>query len=121
MKKSKALDRKDFLQLLARSKNSKRRKLLVQWADKTDLLAVSECIGNLLKGNVKLTPAQFKRLRRHRKSLRLLANKNGTLTEKRRTIVQSGGFLPMILPSILSGIAKIAGPVIGTILGGQQR
>ena len=121
MKGSKALNRKDFLELLARSKNSKRRKLLAQWADKNDLLAVAECIGNLLRGNVKLTPQQLKKLRRHRNSLRILAKKTGTLTEKRHAIGQRGGFLPFILPTILK---TLAGPLIGTLLGaasGGQR
>ena len=39
-----------------------RRKLLAQWAGKTDLLAVSECISNILKGKVKLTPQQLKKV-----------------------------------------------------------
>ena len=66
MKHSKALHRQDFLDLLARSKNSKRRRLLAQWAEKNDLMAVSEIIGNILKGNVKLTPQQLNKLRSHK-------------------------------------------------------
>ena len=114
MKGSKALHRKDFLGLLAQSKNAKRRRLLAEWADKNDLLAVSECIGNVLMGNVKLTPQQIKRLRRHKRSLRILAKKTGSLTEKWRMIAQHGGFLPFLIPTILKAIA---GPLLGSLLG----
>lgn len=117
MKGSRTLDRKDFLELLARSRNSKRRKLLAQWADKHDLLAVSEVLLNVLRGNVKLTPEQIKRLRRHRKSLRILAKKTASIAEKRRMISQHGGFLPFVLPTILGSVAKIAAPaILGSIL-----
>lgn len=116
MKESKALQRKDFLELLARSKTAKRRKLLAQWADKNDLMAVSECIENVLKGNVRLTPLQIKKLRRHKKSLRLLAKKNAAISAKKRAIVQNGGFLPFLLPGIVGALAKTVLPVaIGAI------
>lgn len=115
MRGSKALQRKDFLQLLAASKNAKRRKLLAQWADKNDLLAVSECIGNVLQGNVKLTPQQLNKLRRHKKSLRILARKSAKLADKRRAITQHGGILPMLIPAALS----ILGPLVGQLFGGR--
>ena len=115
MKGSKALNRKGFLNLLAKSKNAKRWKLLAQWADKKDLIAVSECIGNVLMGNVKLSPQQLRRLRRHRRSLRVLAKKTGSLTDKRHAIIQHGGILPMLIPAALG----VLGPLVGSLFGGR--
>lgn len=106
MKRSKALSRRDFLELLARSKNAKRRKLLANWADKEDILAVSECAANTLSGNVHLKPETLRRLKRHKNALRSLARKNTSLREKRRTIMK-GGFLSMILPAVLGTLSSI--------------
>ena len=123
MKPSKALARKDYLELLARSKNAKRRKLLAQWADKKDLMAVSECIGNTLNGNVKLSSQLMKKLQRHKKSLRLLAKKNASQSEKKRIISQRGGFLPFLLPTILGALSKVVLPAvvgIGKAIAGKK-
>ena len=95
--------------MLACSKNSMRRKLLAQWAGKTDLLAVSECISNILKGKVKLTPQQLKKLRRYRRSIHLLAKKTGTDTEKRRVITQHGGFFNFLGSSMNKAEQSLAG------------
>ena len=84
--------RMDFLGMLMRSKTTKRRKLLAQWADKNDLMAISEFIRKILRGDVKLTPAQLKKIKQHKKSLRILAKKTGPLSEKRKAITQHGGF-----------------------------
>ena len=72
---------------------------------------ICECAHNLLKGNVSLSPVQFKRLKRYRKQLRQLTAKQATRKEK-RTILQKGGFLGIIAP-IISSIA-------GALLGGGR-
>lgn len=105
--KSKALARKDFLQLLARSRTAKKRKLLAEWADKSDLDAVSECMANVLKGNVHLKPRDVSKLRCNRNALRSLARKKTSSREKRKTIHMRGGFLGTVLPLAISALTSI--------------
>lgn len=105
--KSKALARRDFLQLLARSKTAKKRKLLAEWAEKADLDAVSECLNNVLRGTVRLKPHQMQGLRYHKNALRSLARKRTSLKEKRRTIHMKGGFLGAVLPLALTALTGL--------------
>lgn len=113
-----SFDKNAFLNMLARSRTSKRRKLLAQWASKKEFLAVSKCVRNILKGNVKFNPHQLKTLRQHNKSLRILAKKTGALSEKRRVIAQSGGFFmsPFLsVGSVLKAARKATSiPVLST-------
>ncbi|KAF4530492.1 hypothetical protein B566_EDAN018468 [Ephemera danica] len=64
---------------------------------------------NTLKGRVKLTPLQKRRLSRHKNTLRKLAKRGDTWKEKRKIISQSGGFLLPLL-------APILGTVLSTVL-----
>jgi len=68
---------------------------------------LTECSLNLLRGNVKLTPCQKRKLRKHRVHLRKLADKRVSLTSKRKIIVQRGGFLLPLLGAVLPTIASL--------------
>ena len=67
---------------------------------------LSECSLNLLRGNVKLTPCQKRKLRKNRVHLRKLADKRVSLTSK-KSIVQRGGFLLPLLGAVLPTIASL--------------
>lgn len=56
---------------------------------------------NYLKGNVKLSPLQFKRLQRHKKNIRELALSKTSLNRSRQ-ILQKGGFISSILIPLIS-------------------
>jgi hypothetical protein len=68
---------------------------------------LSECSLNLLRGNVKLTPCQKRTLRKYRQILRKLADKRVSLSAKKKTIVQRGGFLLPLLGAVLLTIASL--------------
>ena len=68
---------------------------------------LSECSLNLLRGNVKLTPCQKRKLRKHWVHLRKLADKRVSLTSKKKAIVQRGGFLLPLLGAVLPTIASL--------------
>jgi hypothetical protein len=70
---------------------------------------LSEICLNLLRGNVKLSPGQIHRLKRHKQILRSLATRNISVKEKRRKLIQRGGFLPLVLPVIASTLAGLIG------------
>jgi len=68
---------------------------------------LSECSLNVLRGNVKLTPCQKRKLRKYRVHIRKLADKRVSLTSKKKAIVQRGGFLLPLLGAVLPTIVSI--------------
>ena len=107
---SRAIRKKEYLTLLGQAgKKGKRRRALIQTADKEEILAVSEIIDNLLRGNIPLSDKQRKRLKRHRKKLRHIASKRVSIKQKKILINQTGGFLSAIIPlalSLLGGLSS---------------
>lgn len=116
----KVLQRKDFLTLLAKSKKPKQRKLLMEWAEKTDINAISECAFNVLRGNVPLTAKQRKKLGKFKRTLRTLCNKKTSDRIKKREIVQHGGFLPFLIPLALHAATSIIPNIIKKIRGRKR-
>ena len=98
----------ETLRLLAKSKGPL-VKTIVCAADRHLVDTLCECAKNVLKGNVHITTKQKEKLKKHKKRLRELVKKNGTLTKKKK-ILQTGGFL-------LALLAPIAGAVLGPLLG----
>ena len=103
----KVVKRKDFLNLLAQSRTPKKRKLLVDWAGKNEIDAISELSLNTLNGNIKLNPKLFKKLQKHRNCLRLLASRKNNIHKKKRIVKQSGGFLNFLIPAALSAAISL--------------
>jgi len=68
---------------------------------------LSECSLNPLRSNVKLTPCQKRKLRKHILHLRKLADKRVSLSSKKKAIVQRGGFLLPLLGVVLPTIASL--------------
>jgi hypothetical protein len=87
---------------------------IVAGADPSLVKTISECSYNILKGHVRLTDGQKKRLSRYKNALRALADRK-TTTRQRKALMQKGGFLP-ILGSLL---APVLGTVLGAALGGR--
>ena len=90
------------------------KNLLTDWATKRDIDTISEIALNTLKGNIKLSPTQFKKLKRHKKWLRHLASKKLGTNKKKEIVKQYGGFLPglalavatEIIPSLFKAVKK---------------
>jgi hypothetical protein len=93
--------------------SNKRKMELMQSAPPCFVRLVCECGLNILKGNVVLPNAQYKKLRPHRR-LMLLASKPSISIEKKRKFLANakGGFLPIIIPYILSALSGLAGQAI---------
>jgi hypothetical protein len=69
-----------------------------------------EIARNILNKNVPLTPRQLKAWRRHANSLYQLARIRTSVAKKRK-ILQSGGFLPLLLAPLLGIASSIIGGV----------
>lgn len=111
-----------ILKVLAASKPSHRRQLLSE-LDCRDIQALSEICLNLLKGNIPLTPALYDSLKKHKRTIRYIANKSQhkCVNRLRRYITnQRGGLfpiLPLILPAVASLVASVSGRAISKALG----
>ena len=92
------------LQMLSRTKNTKLRKAILEYADADLISALCECAHNTLRGTVRLTPREKVRLRKHKNKLRLLANRRLSITKRRREIHQNGGFLPALLAPLATTV-----------------
>lgn len=95
-----------LLQRLARCKNSRSRKALLEQGGTRLQEAVREVCHNLLEGNIPLTDKSLTRLRRHRHVLRALARKKTSL-KQRVALNQRGGFLAALLPVALSTLVSL--------------
>lgn len=102
------LKRKDYLALLVKSKNNrKRRDKLVDLADNSEVKAISEIVANALAGNLPLHSDCLAKMRRHKKKLRLISQKNYPVKRKKALIKQTGGILPALIPLGISAIAAL--------------
>lgn len=105
---SKALQYRDYLSLLSKKNNRKRRNLLIDYAEKGEIIALQEIVQNLLFGNIPLNKKQKNKLKRHKLLLRKLVNKC-SFKKKKSLLKQQGGFLASLLPIALSLIGGLFG------------
>ena len=90
-----------------RTAEPKLRKAIISNCNKELVNSISECILNVLNGNVKLAGCNTRKLRKHRVTLRKVADKRVPLSTKKRLIIQRGGFLlSAVLPAIASLIVS---------------
>lgn len=92
--------------------NKEQRQALLRKADPSIIRCICECALNILRGNIPLKSDQKKKLRRHAPLIRRLAAKKGCWKSKKKFVVQSGGFLPLLL-------APILGTVLSNLIGGR--
>ena len=90
-----------------RSAEPELREAIISNCNKEIVNSKSECIPNVLNGNVKLTGSNTSKLRKHKVKLRKVADKRVPLTTKEKLIVQRGGFLLPLLSAVLPAIASL--------------
>ena len=92
-----------LLKVLADAK-PKLKKVIIKHAPTELVTAISEIVLNLIKGVIKLTASQKKRLSRYEKDLLALAKKKIPLGKKRKILVQKGGSaaVSILVPLALS-------------------
>jgi hypothetical protein len=88
------------------------RRALLATADDELIKATDECVINTLNGNHKLTKEDKSKLSKYKSRLRAFVNPKITFKNKRKLLVQKGGFIIPLLTSILTG-------VIGTLITGN--
>lgn len=83
-------------------------KTVLKGASPDLIKALSECCLNVLKGHVRLTPRQKRRLTKYKQNLRLLAQKK-TSTKRRKQLLQKGGFIGALLKPVLGVLGGLLG------------
>ena len=94
-----------LLKALASCKD-KYRKAILKNGDRILIQDICECAYNLLKGNLEIDPKSLDELYKYRRILRKLCEKS-TLKQKRKILVQKGGFLRYILPFAIATISSL--------------
>lgn len=88
--------------------SAKHRRQLLKTADRGLIDAICECVVNVLRGNIKLSPVHKRSLGKHKRHLRKLADRKTPLKERKRIITQRGGFFIPLL-------SRLVGPVLGVL------
>jgi hypothetical protein len=101
-----------FLHVLKDAKPQARRALLAT-ANNELIKAIVKCAINTLKGNHTLTKEDKSKLSKYESSLRAPVNPKISFKNKRKLLIQQGGFIIPLLTSILTG-------VIGTLISGNN-
>jgi hypothetical protein len=93
------------LQVLKRAKQQL-RKAIIKNCNSELVKTISECVLNVLCGNLQLTACQKKRLRKFKVPLRAVADRSVSLASKKKFINQRGGFIIPLLSAILPILAS---------------
>lgn len=101
-----------LLQVLKQAK-SKLHKAIINNCDDRFIQTLSEILHNVLNGNVNLDLPTKKKLKRYKSRLFKLhdhISKHKTVKRRRKAFAnQTGGFWPLLLNAVLSGIAAYGG------------
>jgi hypothetical protein len=95
---------KFYLLLLADCKSKKFKRTLLENCGTDALKAILEIVLNVMKGNVKVSEKVRRKLKKYKSSLRKLICPQLSLKSKRKVLIQSGGFLNILLPTLIGGI-----------------
>ncbi len=107
----------DMLSVLSKAP-SPMRKQMIQTASKDVIDTVCECCLNVLKGTIPLSKHQKECLAKHRHVLHQMVQKKIPIRQKKKMLVQRGGFI-QLLPMVLTPLFKAAiAPVLSSVLGG---
>ena len=99
------IKQKDILNTLSNCK-IKLRKSIINNSDKNLIEAICQCVLNLLQGNINLSATQKTALSKYKKYLRKLVEKS-PLKDKKKILIQKGGFLQYLIPAAIEGISLL--------------
>jgi hypothetical protein len=101
-----------FKYLVSKNCTKANQKDLLNRAKGPFINKICECILNIIEGRVKISNKDFEKLKPYKNLFRKLVKKNTKLKEKKKLIIQKGGFLQILIPAIISGLASIISSVI---------
>ena len=90
------------------------RKYIIENGDKKLIQAIQECLYNFLKGNLKIEHENFDKLKKFKKTIRILVGTN-CLKKNKRILVQKGGFIQYLLPIAVDLISNLIANTLSKI------
>ena len=98
-----------FLTQLKKTKHPTAVKKLISRATKDQIDSISEIALNMLKGNVAISPAHLRVLKKYSNPLRALTKKRTSLRRRKQLLNQGGGSLASFLGKIFTPVLKFIG------------
>jgi hypothetical protein len=95
---------------IAKTKSPAKRKILISKAKNCVIDSISEIALNCLNGNFPVKNCDFKKLKGNKAILRKLAQKFPSkfpIEQRRKIIIQRGGFLQIVIPAALSYLGSL--------------
>lgn len=93
--------------------HTKLRKVILKHVDDIVIKTLNEILVNIMNNNHKLKKVEYEKIKCYKNAIRKICSPNTSIQLKRKHLIQKGGFLPIVLSSVLSG-------VIGKILKNVQ-
>jgi len=94
---------KHILYVLKRAK-TKLRNAIISNSDDELVKTLIEIVLNTLQGNHRLTNKHLNLLKRYKNVLRKISCSKRTIKATRKVLIQKGGFLPILISSLLAGV-----------------
>jgi len=94
------------LQVL-KTADPKLRKAVISNCNKELLNCISECVLNVLNGNIKLPYCVTRKLQKRKAAFRKVSDRRVPLSKKKNLIVQHGGFLLPLLSAVLPTLPSL--------------
>lgn len=104
--KSRFENNKEYLLLLSKCKKKFRNHLILH-SDKDQIYSICECLLNIAKGNISIDKNSFEKLKPFKKTFKKVLDKKINLKDKKKLLIQKGGFLSVLIPALISGISSI--------------
>jgi len=98
-----------ILKAISRIKNYKARQKILNEFNGEECIykAIKEMAVNVVNGNIKLSRIQRTKLAKYKSFIKEAAKPTNSKLKRKRVIVQSGGFLPYLVPVVLSLLSSI--------------
>lgn len=96
-------ENKHILYVLKKA-DHKLRNAILKNVDNVVIKTLNEIILNIINRNHKINKNVFEKLRPYKNTLRKVCSSQTSMRQKRKHLIQKGGFLPIIITSILSGV-----------------
>ena len=99
-----------LLKVISTSKK-KLRDSIIKGSDKEFIYCICECVLNLMNGNLNIDKNTYYKLKPYKNTFKKLLKKS-QLKDKKRIIIQKGGFLQYLIPAVITSISTIVTELI---------
>jgi len=90
------------------------RQKALQNSDDCLIRFIADTAGAVLRTDIQLPPEKYSKLKKHKDTLLFLAKKKPSIKQKREKLLkQKGGFLNILIPALVSGVAGLIGRAVG--------